>query len=745
MNKLRTALAGLGKGGRAWPLAVAIVCLAPFAPLLVPDGRGIAVPFAFDYSCYQLPTREFARDEILAGRFPLWLPYLACGTPLHATQQASLCYPLLTPLVVAFGAGYGINASLFLHLLLCFVGEYMLARKLDISPPAASLAALAATWSMHAMNHFAVGHVAMVLGYGLVPWFFYALAALLRRPGPLPAAGLAGIAGCLAVVGHPQLPYYTFVAGACWACASLAAGAASVRRAAALGWFCAAVCVGGLLSAVQLLPVLELARNGTDGPGHQTAHDAGLWAMDGGDLLGLVLPNAKGSELARLPELETSQYLHERGAYLGVCTLALAVYSLSRATTARWQRGTAWLCLFACLFAAGESTPLFRYFGMVFPGAFSFRCPGRVFGVITPLAALLAGCGADALARRDAPGTRGLRLLFGAWLIASLGFFVSVVWHWLAGVGASEYLAFVSTALQRQIVVAVIALALTCAVIWLAPRWRQTRPGAVYAALALLLAADLYTHNVIRFRLGPRGVSDGPAKLLAIEPPMRMASTPEWPRVRPEHLRYSGLAPAALAWRRSAIDTFDGGILPSGVDRLYTAVALRPSVALALAACDYHFVQRDGDWKPVRGALPRIRLLCGIERGLLETSIEELDEGELALIRESIVGQVNIARDDAQGLRLRVDAPREGALVVADMFYPGWRVHIDGKADTIRPAHGVFRAVWVAAGRHEVEFTFAPRSFQAGMAASLCGLLIVATMAVWGWLSEKTLMFPRER
>src|SRR5487761_1155149 len=139
MSKARTTMGVLGTEGRWWSLALAIVSLTPFAPLLLPDGRGVAVPPAFDYANYQLPTRQFARDEILAGRFPLWLPYLACGTPLHATQQASLCYPLLTPLVLVFGAGYGINVSIFLHLLLCFAGEYLLGRKLDLSPPAAGL------------------------------------------------------------------------------------------------------------------------------------------------------------------------------------------------------------------------------------------------------------------------------------------------------------------------------------------------------------------------------------------------------------------------------------------------------------------------------------------------------------------------------------------------------------------------------------------------------------------------------
>src|SRR5438132_1149899 len=104
------------------PFLTGLLCLAAFVPLVLPDDRVLDTP---DYYGYQLPTREFVRQELLAGRFPLWIPTIGNGLPLHAGQQASLCYPLLTPLLVVLPANNALRVAVFLHLLLAFAGLYL--------------------------------------------------------------------------------------------------------------------------------------------------------------------------------------------------------------------------------------------------------------------------------------------------------------------------------------------------------------------------------------------------------------------------------------------------------------------------------------------------------------------------------------------------------------------------------------------------------------------------------------------
>lgn len=81
-----------------------------------------------------------------------------------------------------------------------------------------------------------------------------------------------------------------------------------------------------------------------------------------------------------------------------------------------------------------------------------------------------------------------------------------------------------------------------------------------------------------------------------------------------------------------------------------------------------------------------------------------------------------------QFISLEADGP--GWLVLTDLYYPGWRARVDGKAVRIYRGNYVFRALPLAAGTHRVEFSFRSRSFQWGtLVTSVSGLIIVAFLA----------------
>ncbi|MBW2421257.1 MAG: YfhO family protein [Deltaproteobacteria bacterium] len=75
---------------------------------------------------------------------------------------------------------------------------------------------------------------------------------------------------------------------------------------------------------------------------------------------------------------------------------------------------------------------------------------------------------------------------------------------------------------------------------------------------------------------------------------------------------------------------------------------------------------------------------------------------------------------------ITVQAARPALLVLTDTHYPGWQAHIDGEpAETLR-ANGLFRAVGVPDGRHEVIFEYRPASFRWGVRLSLAAALLLA-------------------
>ncbi|MGH7192094.1 MAG: hypothetical protein ACREJM_01010, partial [Candidatus Saccharimonadales bacterium] len=366
-----------------------MVCLTPFLGLLSRGDRIVSDPVR-DYASLHVPMSEFASGELLAGRFPLWNPYVACGQPLHAAQQASLCYPLSTPLIVAFGANRGLKLALFMHLVICFAGAYFLARRLSISPVAGAYAGLTFTWSGALMGHLSEGHVSMVYESCLAPWFFLALINLLASPGPMTAARLAAIGALCALADHPQILYYTFMAGLLTAIWSLWRGDAATRRLRALGWATAAAATVALIGAVQLVPAMELARDGLTESGRGNRAYGATYALDGFDVARLLMPHLNGSHLARIPQFDGDDHYHERVIYLGLAAPLLAVFGLSRAATAPWQWPAAWSVALALGVAFGDSTPVFAALARAVPGLLLFRCPGRVFCVASLPAALLA-------------------------------------------------------------------------------------------------------------------------------------------------------------------------------------------------------------------------------------------------------------------------------------------------------------------------------------------------------------------
>ena len=64
----------------------------------------------------------------------------------------------------------------------------------------------------------------------------------------------------------------------------------------------------------------------------------------------------------------------------------------------------------------------------------------------------------------------------------------------------------------------------------------------------------------------------------------------------------------------------------------------------------------------------------------------------------------------------------DGFILLNEINYPGWHATVDGQPAEILAADGIFRAVFVKAGSHRLEFSFAPRHFLWGVAISFLTL-----------------------
>lgn len=105
-----------------------------------------------------------------------------------------------------------------------------------------------------------------------------------------------------------------------------------------------------------------------------------------------------------------------------------------------------------------------------------------------------------------------------------------------------------------------------------------------------------------------------------------------------------------------------------------------------------------------------------------ETSPPELLPGDRATGDDA----VSIARYESEWVVVEADLTQEGWLVLSDTYYPGWRAEVDGKESRIHRANLLFRAVYLPAGQHNVEFRFQPRSVLVGAYVSV--LVVIATV-----------------
>lgn len=92
-------------------------------------------------------------------------------------------------------------------------------------------------------------------------------------------------------------------------------------------------------------------------------------------------------------------------------------------------------------------------------------------------------------------------------------------------------------------------------------------------------------------------------------------------------------------------------------------------------------------------------------------------------------GQFSFENLHVSANRITFDAQlsEAGYVFLNEIYYPGWEATIDGQpAEAVR-ADSIFRALWVPAGAHRIEFRFWPRFLIPGAAISL------ATLAAVGW------------
>ena len=95
-----------------------------------------------------------------------------------------------------------------------------------------------------------------------------------------------------------------------------------------------------------------------------------------------------------------------------------------------------------------------------------------------------------------------------------------------------------------------------------------------------------------------------------------------------------------------------------------------------------------------------------------------------------IFSTVKLLLDEPEHIRILATTAKDNYLVLTDQYYPGWQAKVDGQPSPIFPANAIFRAVFVPAGQHEIDFQYLPKSLLNGLFCAAIAVIVLLTLLI---------------
>lgn len=618
-----------------------------------------------DYSRFYFFNAEWVRRHLLAGEVPWWNPHVGLGRPFLADIQTGVFYP--PHLVHLFcGVALGTGLLIWVHLQLAAVGMFRLACALGCGRGAAWLASAVFVFGPTLSVRFISGQVHY--GYALcwLPLVFWLLVRVLKQPSGAKIAALAGASALQLLCGHPQVYWLT----------SVGAGVFAIAWSTSDGWRAMVVACGRVLGALVLglaltapvfLPFLELV--GESNRAGSSAALSQLGAMRPIDWWALLWPPTERF----VPDVEAM-------VHVGVPLLLGATAMLWRGWKEdRVVRALGVLLIVGLVLASEMPWWIHRTVTILLPGFGDFRLPARVAALALLALLLLAARWVSRPVRNRLPVVGGVALTAVTFVVASAGL---RQWYVLP----ANY--------PAEIMVSGLVRELKAADSGRAPPRLNITSRLVRENSGMLSGHSTFNAYVSLYLARPWGFVHAAAGLTPSE------TINSFPDVR--------------IFSRAPFFTNAMG-LEAGFDTEKREFLLAPSPDPRAYLCfDAIHVSH---W---REAVHRMVSGTDFHRtALIEGEVEFPERAAAGTGQASIIAFAN----EKIGLRVQASAP--AVLVVAEPWYPGWDVKINGEWAKSFPVNGWMRGVVVPAGPSEVEWEFRQRWILTGCIIATAALVVV--------------------
>jgi hypothetical protein len=747
--------------------------------------QGVAIPKGGgDFNSFYYPLAAFAANQIHAGHFPLWNPYLYTGAPFAADYQAGALYPPnLLVWTVARPFTYGVFEALAIfHVWWASVTMYGFARTMGLRRAPSLIAGI--TFAYGGFMTAQLGHAPMI---AVASWLPAILAALYRaRHDSIGWTVLAGLGLTMATLaGHPQVLLYVITAAIAygiflaWAgrpivapdvVADVGDGTAAADPLArywlaALARLAVMLIIAAGLAAPLLLPAEQLSRRSVRaGIGYDNATQFSVQPVA---LLQLVLPKVFGDN----PTNYWSAFANgEIWGYAGVAALILAVIGVLWRTRTASGLKVFFVALggVALLGALGPFTPLHGWLYAFVPGYDRVRAAGRLLLLYDFAVAILAAWGLDALL------------------------------DWIAVPrGAHDELGLMLRQVRRGIGVVIAVLALGIIPLFYGLILRQDDPvnrpviavDGLNVLLLILLGVLALVWAIERHAIGSRAAAILTTALIVLDlfsatigfnpTTDNLLSGFQQPAAERELIARTASSPPfrvdtddiADRWQPSlaAIDSVDSVSGAYNPLQLADYAAFRERAQSSRSSALYGLLNvayvgqpaekpAPADWQkaftgdkvvfyqPSRPPLPRAFVVGNAQpvadpgAAFDRIKAPDFDPAKIVYLQGGVTATpadpgaspATVTRDGTDGLTVHVTTANAGYLVMSDAYYPGWQATVDGQAANIMQADLAFRAVYLPdGGDHTVVFRFGPQWWLVGWGiAGLTALGIVVLLAL---------------
>ncbi|HRJ28155.1 MAG TPA: YfhO family protein [Cyclobacteriaceae bacterium] len=141
----------------------------------------------------------------------------------------------------------------------------------------------------------------------------------------------------------------------------------------------------------------------------------------------------------------------------------------------------------------------------------------------------------------------------------------------------------------------------------------------------------------------------------------------------------------------------------------------------------------------VNSANEEIQKTCGIDSKT--QAVIDISKFTISGLTPDSSAAIRLIENTPNRMIYESTSTTNGLAVFSEIYYPiGWSATIDGNEATIIRANYVLRALEIPAGKHTIEFKFAPKSFTAGntitTVSSWLVLLILLGSIGWSWRKE---------